>query len=800
MLKNYLKITLRNLRKNLLTTSLNVVGLATGVAVCLFIAVWVQRELSYDNFHPDVDRIFRVVNTFKSESESFSQAPSGPALGAQLDDILPEIEAACRYFDNGDRLSVGTTQYFETEIQFADSNFFKFFNFPLLQGDAATALSQPSNIVLTESTARKYFGQEDPIGKVMRYGDEDMLTVVAVAADPPVNSQIQFSAILPMALLHRYAETQWNGFKVDEQWVGGWMYTFLRLREPAEWKETERHVNEVVAERSRQAWEENNMSYTYALQPMRDIHLHSDLRYDVPSNGSLAKVWLFGAVGLIVLLLACINYMNLATAGALKRAKETGIRKVIGARRGELVRQYLTDSVMLTIMATALGLLLFRLFLPAFSTLTEQPYSFDWSLSNGLLLLAFALLIGLLSGLYPALLLSSFRPAITLKGAFQRSPQGAWLRKGLVVFQFTATVALMAGILIIQRQMNFIQSKGLGYDAEAVIEVDYRGAGPVRNQYGVLRNELLNDPAVKNVARHGGNVVGGLGNGWTTTEDLTGKEISTSAYSMSVDPDYFETYGMELVAGRFFSKENAADTTKAVLVNEAAVRTFGWQQAENALGKRFGEGEEEKRVVGVVKDFHFESLHKPVEALIIHFTQGGNYLSLRVDQGNAKEAIHHLETTWKRLLPDVPLDYAFVDGKVAEQYGNERVTETLFLLFSSLSLFIACLGLFGLVTFMAEQKVKEIGIRKVLGAGIVGIVGLLSKDFLRLILVALVIATPIAWYLMDNWLEDFAYRIDIPWWAFAAAGATAVAIAFLTISFQSIKAALADPVKSLRSE
>lgn len=800
MLQNNLKVTLRNLRKNLLTTSLNITGLATGIAVCLFVLVWVQRELSYDNFHPDADRIFRVVNTFKSESESFSQAPSGPALGAHLPDELPEVEAGCRYSDGSDKLSVGDKRFFEDDIQIADSNFFQFFNFRLLKGNPAAALSGVNNIVLTESLAKKYFGNADPMGQTMTYGERRQLLVTGVAADPPVNSQIQFSAIMPMRFLHDWAATNWDGFKVDDQWVGGWMYTFLRLRNPAEWKDTEHHVNAVVEKHSKKDWEENKMRYTYTLQPMRSVHLHSNLRYDVPSNGSMARVWIFGAVGLVVLLLACINYMNLATAGALKRAKETGVRRAVGASRGELIRQFLTDSITLATFATILGLVLFRLFLPAFSKLTEQPYSFDFTLQNALLLAGFALGLGALSGIYPAFVLSSFKPAATLKGIFQGTPQGGWMRKGLVVFQFASTVALLTGILVIRQQMAFIQSKGLGYKGDAVIEVNYRGASKVDRGYGALRNELLKNPAIKNVSMHTRNVVGGVGNGWTTTEDLNGNEISTSAYGYEADPDYFDTYGMQLAAGRFFSKDNPTDTMKAVLVNEAAVRTFGWQKPENAIGKRFGKGDQEKRVIGVIRDFHFESLHKPVEALVIHFARGGVRVSLRVDQGNAKAAIHHLEASWKQQFPDIPLDYAFVDDEVAKQYGNEQTSESLFLLLSGLSMFIACLGLFGLISFAAEQRTKEIGVRKVLGASVTSIVGLLSKEFLSLVIASLVIASPIAWYFMDRWLRDFAYRIDIHWSVFVLAGLIAVAVAFLTVSFKSVRAALANPVVSLRSE
>ena len=372
--------------------------------------------------------------------------------------------------------------------------------------------------------------------------------------------------------------------------------------------------------------------------------------------------------------------------------------------------------------------------------------------------------------------------------------------KALVVFQFTMTIALIASILIINQQMRYIKNKSLGFSGNSVLEINFNGQSAVINQYNAIRNEFLRNPHIRNVSKHGQNVVGGLGNGWTTTENLKGDEISTSLYNLNVDTTYLTTYNMKLAAGRFFSKDMPTDTTKSVLVNEAAVRTFGWQKPENAIGKRFGKGDQVRYVIGVIKDFNFESLHKPVEALLIGYAQRGNRVSVKIDVSHADEAIRHVEKTWKSLVPDVPLQYSFVDESLANQYGNEKKMEGIFYGFSGLSLLIACMGLFGLSIFVVDRKIKEIGVRKVLGATVSGIVALLSKDFLKLVLIALVIATPLSWLFMNNWLQDFAYRINIGWWVFAMSGLIALFIALLTVSFQAIKAALSNPVKSLRSE
>jgi putative ABC transport system permease protein len=799
MIKSFFISAWRNLAKNKTYTSLNVFGLVIGVTVCLVIGIWLQRESSYDNFHPNGDNLFRVTNTFKSQSETFSQAPSGTALGAQLPKQLPIIKAACRVFQSQYKCRVGTNQFFEPRVLIADSNFFHFFGYPLEEGQPETVLNAADQIVLSRDMAIKYFGStRGVIGKTMLVDDHPM-TVTGVAQASPVNSHLQFDMIVPYAYLRKFIQSHYKT-DLDYQWVGGWPFVYVQLAEPLKWKEAEKQINDVVAKFSEKEWKENKMSYQYFLQPIRDIHLKSHLRYDARNNGSLSTVRIFSIVGIIVLLLACINYINLTTAGAVKRAKETSVRKVIGATQMQLIRQFYLETLITCIIALILGVSLTRTLLPAFSTWVGQSYTFPLNGTTLSIVFVFGLFISLVAGIYPAAILSSFSPAVSLKANFLHSSRGNLIRKGLVVFQFTITVSLVASIMIISQQMRFIKNKSLGFNDKAVIEVNYNGHGTVDQHYAMIRDDLMKNPAILNVSMHNANVVGGLGNGWTTTENAKGEEVSTSIYHMYVDADYFDTYGMKLAAGRWFSKSIPTDTTKSVLVNEAAVRTFGWKTASEAIGKPFGKGNDRQYVIGVVKDFNFESLHKPVDALMIGFAQGGSGLSLKIDANRIHEALGHLEKIWHQDASAVPLQYSFVDARIAEQYGSEQKMEMIFYGFSGLSLLIACLGLFGLSIFMVERKVKEIGVRKVLGATVSGIVVLLSKDFLRLVLLSVLIATPLAWYCMNNWIKDFAYHIDIGWTVFASAGLLALIIALFTVSIRAIRAAIANPVNSLRTE
>lgn len=798
MLKAIYSAAMRHLTKNRTAAILNIAGLAIGIATSLLIIIWADREVSFDSFHPDVETKYRVWNTFKSESETFSQAPSGVALGAQLQKHIPAIVSACRIFNWSFKFEYEDKTYFEDRAIPVDSNFFSFFGFPLLRGKADRVLRTPNEVVMTESTAIKYFGSADAALDKIVMMDGKPMTVSAVAANPPLNSHIQFDIVVPYKWLHSHALENWKE-DIDNIWVGGWPQTYIQINDASKRAEVEQMVNDVVARFAKKEWEDNKMSYQYFMQPIRDIHLMSNLRYDSGNNGSLMTVRIFVAVAVFILLLACINYINLTTATALQRAKEISLRKVAGATRLQLMRQFFFETFVIAATSVSIALIILSLALPPFSIWMGQQYHFTISLPNGIIVAGFILAITLVSGFYPAVILSSFQPITALKGRFFHSQSGQAARKGLVILQFTISTVLLVSILTVHQQMKFIRETPLGYNSDAVASVNFNGDGDVQKKYQTIRNGLLSAPYVLSVTQHNANVVGGLGNGWTTTENMQGKEVTTSIYRMSVDADYFETYGMELVAGRSFSK-GTSDTAKSVLVNEATMKMIGWPTPQDAIGKPFGKGKDARYVIGVVKDFHFESLHKRVEPLLIGHVQNGSSISLRLDRSHLQDGIEHLKTTWMKLVPDVPLQYTFVDDSLEQQYTSELKMESVFYIFAGLSFLIACMGLFGLSTFMMQQRVREIGIRKVLGAQVSGIVMLLTTDFSKLVLLSALLAIPLGAFGMEKWLESFAYRTNIGWWTYALAILIPVGVALLTVSIQSIKAALVNPAKTLRTE
>jgi putative ABC transport system permease protein len=799
MLKAIYNAAIRHLAKNRTAATLNIAGIAIGIATSLLIMVWADRELSFDSFHPDVKNKYRVWNTFTSESETFAQAPSGVALGAQLPKHIPAISSSCRVFSGDFKFSYEDKTFFEHRAIPVDSNFFSFFGFPLLRGKADHVLRTPNEVVMTETTAIKYFGSVDAaLDKIVIMDNNEAMTVSAVAANPPLNSHLQFDILIPYEWLRAYALQNWKE-DMDNAWVGGWPYTYIQISDASRLDEVEGMINDVVARFSKKEWEDNKMSYQYFMQPVEDIHLKSSLRYDAANNGSQMTVRVFVAVAIFILLLACINYVNLTTAMALQRAKEISLRKVAGATRNQLMGQFFFETFLIAAISVSIALGILQVALPSFSTWMSQPYHFDINFTNVSLVAGFVLAITFLSGFYPSVILSSFQPVTALKGRFSHSHSGQTARKSLVIVQFTISTVLLISILTVHQQMKFIRQTPLGYKSDAVVAVNFNGEGDVQKKYQVIRNELLSAPHVLAVTRHSANVVGGLGNGWITTENMEGKEVTTSIYRMSVDADYFNTYGMELVAGRTFSK-GTNDSSKSVLVNEATMRMIGWPTPADAIGKPFGKGEDARSVIGVVKDFHFESLHKRVEPLLIGHVRGGSNISLRIDRSHLQEGVAHLKAVWEKMVPDVPLQYEFIDNSLEQQYASEQKMESVFYIFAGLSFLIACMGLFGLSTFMMQQRVREIGIRKVLGAQVTGIILLLTADFSKLVLISALIAIPIGWLAMQEWLNSFAYHTGILWWTYALAMVTPLVIALLTVSIQSIRTALVNPAKTLRTE
>lgn len=799
MYKNFIKLSFRNMKRQKLTSTLNLVGLSIGIASFLMIMVWVNQEKTFDAFHENAENIYRIPNTFKSESEEFTQAVSGPALGAQLHKLFPQITNACRFGNSNVQIKAGNENFFESGLRVVDASYFDMFTWDVTAGSLADFFSNPNSIVLTKSASIKFFGTEDSMGKTLIMDEETSLSVSGIIEDAPSNSQMQFSSFISMDLakIIRGAEG------MDENWGGGQFHTYLQLAPGTDRVSLMAEVNKLITAKLT-FFTERNMSYHYFLQPLTSIHLESTARYDFANNGSARNVSIFTNVAYIILLLACINYVNLTTANAIKRAKEVGVKKLIGAHKGQLIIQYLVESVITTILSAILGLGMIYMLLPSFEMLIGYEIVMTLTALNAALIFGGTIVLGLIAGFLPAFAISSFHPLSVLKGQLRSGKKGAAIRKSLVVFQFTATIALIIAIITVNRQMSYLQNQDLGMNTSEIISINYRGLSSVNQNKDVLRNKLLEHPKFKAATFYrNAYPVAGLSNGTVLVENGSGDKVSSSLYHMQVDENYKDTYEIEMAAGRFFSSEFISDIEASVIVNEAAVLTFGWGKPEDAIGKKMGSEPRIRTVIGVVKDFNFEGLHKTVEPLrILPLRNSSNFSSfaLKVNLDNVFETFDYLKETWESINPTVPLDYTIMNDDINNQYTSEVRFKSIFSIFSVLSVIIACLGLFGLVTASTNQRIKELGIRKVLGASGSGLVQLISREFLILVIVSLVLAIPLAWYGMEQWLTGFAYRINMDWTFFALAGGIAISISMLTISFQTFKVAYGDPTKTLRHE
>ena len=811
MLTNYLKIAWRNLTKHKLYSALNLIGLSVGLASFAFIALWINDEWSYDRFNEKADRIYRVGGKIFGDSETFEHAVSAVPLGPTLKNDYPEVEQFVRFDLNDAVVKHGNQMFVEDGILLTDPSFFDTFSYKMTIGDPKTALKDPFTVILTESLAKKYFGNKNPMGQrlvIMLHdstGKGVPYRITGIMPDAPKNGHFTFNCLVSFETLIAHNRSE---LATDDAWGNNSYYTYILLKKGVDYKAFEaklpqfydRHVLPISRRNG-----VNKRTAEYKLMPLTDIYLKSNVRYEISPTSSLTNLYIFGTIGLFILLIAIINYMNLATARSMKRAKEVGLKKVMGALKSQLIGQYLLESVLLAVSALGVSLILCYSLQTAFQQMTSKAIS----VFDSPVLLAFmtgiSIIVGLLSGLYPAFFISSYQPTAVLKGSFSRSGKGLWLRQSLVVLQFSITIILLVGILVIRSQMAFIQAKNLGYDKEALLNIKINGDIDVQRNVEPFKDDLLKNSAIKNITTSNSILAGGMGNNGLETIDNQGKKIQNSIYRLMVDYDYMTTMGMKVVAGRNFSKAFPADvrtdSTQNFIVNEAAVKAFGWNSPQKALGKPFMMSGRHGTVVGVVNDFHFNSLQHPVEPLAMLLRGFGfSRIIVKIDMQKSQQAIAHVESQWKKYFPTSHLEYAFVDKKLGEQYQAEARFSTIFLYFSLLSVLIACLGLYGLTTFATEQRVKEIGIRKVLGASITSVTTLLSKDFIKLVLIACLVAFPVAYFAMHRWLQNFAYKIDIAWWIFALAGLLAVAIALLTVSFQSIKAAFMNPVTSLRSE
>ena len=808
MFQNYFKIALRNLWRNKAFSAINIFGLAIGIATCLVIMLFVADELSYDRFNQKADRMVRIIFKASLNGEKIETPTSAAPTAQTLRADYPEVQTTTRIRANAGApfITYKNKTFKEDKFAYVDANFFQVFTLPFAEGDVKTALLEPNTIVISRAIAQKYFGNENPIGKVLQLKSENIsYKITGLIEKVPANSHFHFDLFASMASL---AESR------QQTWLSNNFNTYLVLRPGYDYKQLERKLPQVVEKymgpevqksmgMSLKQFRDQGNDVGIFLQPLTDIHLHTNFTNDLEPGGDMRYIYIFGAIALFMLLIAGINFMNLSTAGASKRAREVGIRKVLGSVKKELMQQFLLESILLTAIALVVAVLFVYLALPVFNDLAGKELSLGFTTNFWLLpgLVLFGLVVGILAGSYPAFFLSSFQPVKVLKGALTAGKKSLSLRSGLVVFQFFISVALMIGTTVVYQQLNYIQNKKVGYDKEQVLVL--HDTYVLRQQEEVLRQQLLHDPRVVNASISSYLPVGpsNFNSSVVLPDNNAAQSVSSQQYR--VDYNYIPTLGMQLIVGRNFSKDFATDST-GLIINEAAVRAFGWRK--DILGRKvtlFINNEGDKaifRVIGIVKDFHFQSLHQRIAPLLMRLGDNGGSIVVKAKTKDMAGLLSSIKQQWNSFTADAPLAYTFLDERFTETYRAEQKIGRILSIFSGLTIFVACLGLFGLATFTAEQRTKEIGIRKVLGASLTNIVTLLSRDFLKLVLVANVLAWPLAWWAMHQWLQDFEYRTNIHGWVFVVAGVAAMLIALCTISFQAIRAAVANPVKSLRSE
>jgi putative ABC transport system permease protein len=793
MLKNYFKIAFRNLWRHKIFSSINIMGLAVGMTACFLIFLYVRFELSYDSFHKNADRIYRIVADIKTPTEVINTDRPAWAVPPNVKEEFPEVESFVRIADDEVLVRKGDKSFQEENAAWADSSFFHVFDFRLLKGNPQTALKNQFSIVLSEYAAKKYFGKEDPIGQTLLItGDAFPAKVTGVMKDMPENSQVKVDMLLSMT-----TRTQKFDSAADRQWGSYWPHAYLLLRPGTNATALQKKLPAFLEKRNGTNMKESQMYPTLFLEPLKDVYLYSTR--SGPKQGNITNVYIFSIVAIFILLIACINFINLTTARSAERAKEVGIRKVVGAAKVQLTKQFIGESVIICLIAFLLAVLFSWLLLPLFNQLSGKIISHSIFENIRYLVILFfaAIAIGFLAGVYPALVLSSFKPVIVLKGKFATGTRGNLLRKALVVSQFTISIGLIIATIIVYNQMQYMRNRDLGFSKDQIMVMDTYGD----KGKDAFKQVLTGIPTVKSVAMSSSVPGGGNPGAYSEIENIKGDLQVANLDLYFVDFDYINQFKIKMVAGRSFSKEFGTDTTQAMVLNEAAVKMFGYTSPQQAIGKRFKQWGREGKIIGVMKDFHFRSLQQPIKPLTMRIEpEGNNLVSVNVSAANLPATIASIEKKWKELIPKRPFSYYFLDEFFDRQYRSEERFGKLFLNFAVLAIFISCLGLLGLASHSTIQRTKEIGIRKVLGASTSTIVNLLSIDFLKLVAISSLIAFPLAWFTMHKWLQDFAYRTGVSWWIFVIAGILATLIALFTISFQAIRAAVANPVKSLRSE
>ncbi|MDO6435408.1 ABC transporter permease [Flavitalea sp. BT771] len=788
MLKNYFKIALRSILRHKAYSFINISGLAIGMASSILILLWVQNELSYDRWHKDAEQTYRLT----CNAGDFRAAVNPAGMLGGLQSEMPVIKNTVRISHPETALfEAGVRKFEEKRVFYADSTFLQVFSFPLLSGDARTALMRPDGVLLTEETAKKYFGQDDPLGKTLRKDNGGNVVVTGVLADIPSNTHLQFDVILPLS-----AAADRNDLKTNT-WNNFNFYSYLVLDKhfeatPAALARLQQQIDGIYKKH------EKNLKVNFQLQPLADIHLHSSgLQVDLPMHGNAQYVNIFFVVAIFILAVACINFMNLATARSARRAKEVGLRKVVGAMRGQLIRQFLGESLLISFFSLLAAVALVYLLLPLFNHLAGKTLTIHvWDGKILIGLLGIAAFTGLLSGSYPALFLSGFQPVKVLKGNLRSLGGNRLFRNGLVVMQFVVSIVLLIGTVVIYNQLSYIKHKNLGFERENLLYMPM--TGDIWKKQRALRDELQQDAFTSQWA-----IISDLPTDLTSgTIDVVwpGKAPKTQIVfpSMDVSENFFSVFQTKLLSGRVFSPDFKADSNNYVL-NEKCARIMG-MTPESAIGQSISFGEVKGTIIGVVGDFNFKPIQTAIEPLILRLNKWGGTVMVRAKPGATEATIKALGKISRDLNPAYPFSYGFLDQELANQYKGEQQMGSIFNFFALLAIFISCLGLYGLSAYMAEQRTKEIGVRKVLGASLFNIVRLLSTDFTRLIFMAMVIAIPLSWWAVNSWLRSFAYHIQVGWLVFVLAPLAALLIAWITVSYESIRAGVANPVNSLRSE
>lgn len=802
MWKNYFKLAFRNLLKRKTFTAIKIIGLTIGIASCLLIGLYLQHELSYDACHEKADRIVRTTMEFNFGGEVRHANVTGNLAAPTFKKDFPEVEEAIRVIRYNSVVKYEDQLFEEKDFFYTDEGFFDVFTFPLLTGKAKAPLQTPHQVIISEHIATKYFGKEDPIGKSLTVGNDKQYEVKGVMKNPPKNSQLKPHFLASFANL-RDAKPE------RATWWNANYATYLLLNHPNDRLKLQDKIDPYMRAKAEEygSTPESEDYLTFNFEPLRDVHLRSTLPGNFEPNGDIRYVYILIGIAFLILLIGGTTYVNLTTAAGTERAKEVGVQKVMGADRWQLFWQHLGEAIVVTTCSVIISFGVVAPLIPVFNrlfnrTLTWEPLMQPTALFS---VLAFGLLISLLSGAYPAIVVSGFQPAKVLKGQFKFSSSGTWMRRTLIVLQFVISAFLIICTLVLQRQLNYVQNKKLGYNKDHIVVLP--SDSRIVEKLDAFKSEFKQNSNVRTVSlayETPTRIDGGYG-----IQKMDEGAANAPVTAIPVDEHFLETFEIEMVAGEPITKkdrelikrmDSGEDTLSKtpILINEAQSAAFGWTP-EEAINQTV-QFNNQAIIKGVFKDFHFKSLHEPIGNLVIFPSNWGRDLMVKIEPQNMTATLAHLEDKWATLAPHRPFTYHFLDEEFAEMYQSEMQVGELVTAFSLLAIFLACLGLFGLASFSIVQRTKEIGIRKVLGASVTGIVGLLSKDFLKLVGVALVIAVPVAWLIMNNWLDNFAYRVNLEWWIFALAGVAAVLTAFLAVSFQSVKAALSNPIESLRSE